>query len=194
MDNVDSFIDSFLNHGNRIYDPIKAHKYYEDHKKLLGRRSGSQLRSKKQKEGWAYVQARVHDLKKGELDSASANSKAINAQLQATGDERRKTLSEKIQALMDNITSDVKGQIDALPAGLSKEDRAAQVAAIRAKGQGDRASNKSLSQGERDQLSASLKSSVDDARANYKKARDSIAAKYEKTLQSEFDALRTNAR
>lgn len=74
MDRAQEFIDNFLSHddGSQFYDPVKAHEYYLKNRELKGRRSAGQLRGKKKKEAWAYVQSQVADKKKAEIKAASS--------------------------------------------------------------------------------------------------------------------------
>lgn len=193
MDEAEEFIQSFLNH-ERIYDPVKAHEYYERTKQLKGKRSTSKLRGKKKKEGWAYVQSRVRDMKKSELKGLGEKNKVETTQLRETGRSRREELSAKIKLILEGISSDVKTQIEALPKGLSKEDRAERVARIRATSNEEKDSNKSIRDSDREKLATDLKATLDGARTKYKTAREAVKAKYERKLDSEYEALRTGAR
>lgn len=190
---ADELIHSLLSHGDRIYDPVKAHEYYLRTRDLKGKRSVSALKSQKKKEGWAYVQDRVKDLKKSELKTASDTNKADVQRLRENGKQYRTALSEKIKALMGQITENVKGEIAALPSNLTKEERAIEVAKIRDKASGERASNKEARASERDKIANDLKGAVDGARAHYDQVKEAIKTKYEKKLQSEYDAIRTGA-
>lgn len=202
MSTATSWIQSFLKtagsdileHASEYYDPVKAHEYYERTKELKGRRSGSGLKSQKQKEGWSYTQSRVKEAKDTELDAASDSNKQAVEQLRANGEQRRKAISEKIKKLMEQISGNVEAEIAALPKGLSKADRAEKVKKIREKAGADRESERGKAGADREQVRSELKTSIATARDTYKKARDAIAAKYEEKLNTEYDAIRTSVR
>lgn len=178
MDNADAFVSSFLEHaGDQLYDPVKAHQYYEKTKQLTGRKKGKKTRA--QIEGWSYAQSQIRQGKKTELDSAATNAKAAFEQLRANADGRRKALSKKLETLSQIITGNVIKEIAALPVGLSKQTRALKVAQIYDKANKDRASGKLANHDEAKQLVTDLKTTVESARANYKKLREGIQAKYD---------------
>jgi hypothetical protein len=177
MDKIDALISSFLEHsGSQYYDPVKAHEYYMRTRQLKGRRSTTALKSQSQKEGWSYVQSRIKEDKKTELEAAKNTNKAAVEQLRAAGDQRRKELAAKIKSI-------IQSKIDAIPKSLGKHARAAEVAKLRA-----------ASKPEMDQLRTDIKATIESARASYKQARDDITKKFEAKLDSEFDAIRTNVR
>lgn len=195
MPDADAFIESFLAHaGSQYYDAAKAHEYYERTKELKGRQSTTNLKSQGQKEGWSYAKAKVGEAKKADLDTTAEANKGQLAQLRSNSAQRREAIATKIAALMDKITGDVQGAIDSLPQGLSKEQRAKRVAQIRKDSSNARSSGRAAGGAEREKVAADLKSGIDDAREAYKKARDQIKAKYDETLQTEYDAIRTNVR
>jgi hypothetical protein len=59
-DKVDAFIQDFLAHyTSEYYDPVKAREYYLRTRELKGRRSGSDLKSDKKKQAWAYAKEKI---------------------------------------------------------------------------------------------------------------------------------------
>lgn len=189
MGEAEVFIASILQH-DRIYDPVKAHDYYERTKHLVGRKP---FRGKKQ-EGWKYVQAVVADRKKADLKKLSMQNHTTSQALHEAAKIKRQELTDKIKALFQGLSGDVKSQIAALPAGLSKADHAAAVANIRNEANKSKDANRSIRDGDKTKLAADLKSSVDNARAQYQSAREGIKAKYDAVLQSEYDALKNGSR
>ena len=89
------------------YDPIKAHEYYEKHKKLKGRKGKHSTKgfSTRQKEQWAYAKDQLSQEHKEIGKSITEDSKAI-----------RKALSEKAK----NMVSQLRGKLK----GMSKQERA----------------------------------------------------------------------
>lgn len=183
------FVENFLEH--RIYDPVKAHEYYERTKQLKGR-NRKPLRGIK-KEGWAYVQSVVRDQKKEELKTLSEKNKANTEALRATAKSRRDEISAQIKNLLASVSADVKSKIDALPKNLSKEERAAQIAQIRAAGNNAKDTNRSARDVEREKLISDLKTTIDDARQQYNASKEAVKAKYETVLDREYEALATGS-
>lgn len=89
------------------YDPVKAHQYYEQHKKLKGRRGKHSTKgfSTRQKEQWAYAK-----------DQLSQEHKDINTGITEESKARRKELSEQAK----NMISQLRGRLK----GMSKQEKA----------------------------------------------------------------------
>ena len=85
------------------YDPIKAHEYYEKHKKLKGRSRSTKGWNQSQKEQWAYAKAQLAEQKK-----------AQNAELTEQKSERSKAISEAKKKQKEMLTKQAKAKIDAL--------------------------------------------------------------------------------
>lgn len=86
------------------YDPIKAHEYYEKHKKLKGRRSTRKF-TETQKAQWEYAK-----------DQLAQEHKEINTDIAEDAKEKRAQLSERAKS----VISALRNRLKALP----KEQRA----------------------------------------------------------------------
>lgn len=104
MDRAQEFIDNFLAHGSQFYDPAKAHEYYLKTRDLKGRRSAGQLKSKKKKEAWAYVQSQVAAKNKTDVKTASVAQTAKTKQIHATAQARQKELADKLKGIMHELS------------------------------------------------------------------------------------------
>lgn len=144
MGRGESFVTAMLIHEQTRYDPVKAHEYYLRTRELQGRRSTSDLKGAKKKEGWAYVKSKVQEERKQTLDAASESNKAAVAQLHEKAMAKREEISNKLKQIMEQVTkegtsareqidNEVKSKIAALPEapkGLNKQ-QAAEFAAKR---------------------------------------------------------------
>lgn len=64
-----------MSYANKYYDPVKAHEYYEKHKKLKGRTSTKGF-SQNQKEMAAYVKNQLNEEKKQKIQGISRMAKS----------------------------------------------------------------------------------------------------------------------
>lgn len=116
MDKVTEFINDILEHAGppqpRIYDPVKAHQYYLKTRELKGR-TGAGLKSKQQKEGWAYVKATVAEKKKNELQTLSFFNKLSMQKIRDDVAARRKELGAKIKSLDKNTSKEERTKLAA---------------------------------------------------------------------------------
>lgn len=84
------------------YDPIKAHEYYEKHKKLKGRRSTKGF-SQEQKELYSYGKDQINEAYKAKVKGLSEENK-----------EKLSKISEDAKAQKKRITAETKAQVDTL--------------------------------------------------------------------------------
>lgn len=120
------------------YDPVKAHEYYVKNRELKGRPKASDLKTDKQKEGFAYVQKQLSD-KTAAAGKMAAESR--NKEMQKLRDKAKQRNAEvmaKIKSVLDKISSDAKADLERIsneaqakinalppiPKGLSKEQTA----------------------------------------------------------------------
>lgn len=109
-------MDSLQHYSSPYYDPVKAHEYYEAHKKLKGRTSTAGLNEEGRKVA-SYVKSQITAEKKHRLE---ANTEDRKAQIQSKRDARdREVEAHKTQMnqKIDSLRSMLKG--------MSKEQRAA---------------------------------------------------------------------
>lgn len=92
------------------YDPIKAHEYYEKHKKLKGRHSTKGF-SQTQKEQWSYARHQLSeehkDINKGLTESQKENIAKVN--------EAKKAQKERLTKEAKAKINDIRNQIATLP-------------------------------------------------------------------------------
>ena len=62
-------------YASKYYDPVKAHEYYEKHKKLKGRQSTKGM-TNSQKEMAAYVKDKLSAEKKQKLESVTKKAQS----------------------------------------------------------------------------------------------------------------------
>lgn len=102
------------------YDPQKAHEYYEQHKKLKGKRSTKGF-SQSQKEQWDYAKAQINggykqastditeygkSARKQLSEAAKQKIEAIRAKMKGMSKEQKASLKEQIQGIRDALKSD----------------------------------------------------------------------------------------
>ena len=63
------------------YDPVKAHEYYEKHKKLKGRNRSTKGFSDTQKEQYAYAKDQLRENWQSERESITEDIKEQRAQM-----------------------------------------------------------------------------------------------------------------
>jgi alpha-galactosidase/6-phospho-beta-glucosidase family protein len=116
------------------YDPVKAHEYYEKHKKLKGRRSTKGF-SDTQKEQYAYAKDQLRENWQSERESITediskkraqmseqakakidAIRNAMKSAMENMSPEQKKAFKEKMNGLISSIRDDVKSA----KAGLTK--------------------------------------------------------------------------
>ena len=68
-------MDSLQHYSSPYYDPVKAHEYYEAHKKLKGRTSTAGLNEEGRKVA-SYVKKQITSEKKSRLDSNTQSRKS----------------------------------------------------------------------------------------------------------------------
>lgn len=83
------------------YDPVKAHEYYEAHKKLKGRHSTKGF-TDAQKEQFAYAKYMLGQEKK---ERNASNTAKINA----TKKQQREQLTSSAKAEIANLRAELKG-------------------------------------------------------------------------------------
>jgi len=117
MDKTTEFINSVfeLEHAvaPRIYDPVKAHEYYLRTRELKGKRSSSALKTKAQKEGFAYVKSVIGESRKADLKALSEKNKADMQALRDNVAARRKELSLKIKGLGKDASKAERAKLSA---------------------------------------------------------------------------------
>lgn len=158
------------------YDPVKAHEYYEKHKKLKGR----------SKKGWSDTQKEQYEYAKAQAkatydDSAdkikmiqSTNLKAINSAKQKQKEQIMKQLSAAISQLRERMKNMTPEQKEAFKEKLGSTIERLQGKAERQKARVDKSSTKEKE---------SIKKS---ASGDLKKAKET----YNKTIDEAYDKIK----
>lgn len=137
----------FQHYASEYYDPVKAHEYYMQHRKLKGRQT-SKL-SDEGKKVWDYTKSNITAEKKVKTEETkTAHEKQIEAHRQQA-DGVKKNITDQLKKLNDILTQRskskrertskaVQAEIDKInaekiPEGLSKEKRAKLAAEKKAK-------------------------------------------------------------
>lgn len=145
------------------YDPVKAHEYYEQHKKLKGRTSTKGF-SKSQKEQAFYVKAQLTEEKKAKNKDLAEKQ---NATAKAKREEFTNQCNEKVKALRDMLKGMSKEQKAAM-----KESISAQISSIK------------------ESFSAMKKSATAESTANKKAGREANQKDYSAKYQAALTKIR----
>lgn len=108
-------MDSLQHYSSPYYDPVKAHEYYEAHKKLKGRTSTAGLNEEGRKVA-SYVKSQITAEKKQRLEANTENRKA---QIQSKRDAR----DREVEAHKTQMNQKIDSLRDILK-GMTKEQRA----------------------------------------------------------------------
>jgi hypothetical protein len=116
------FINNFLSHyASEYYDPAKAREYYLRTRELKGRRSGSNLKTEKKKQAWAYAKDKI-TTEKEELLKETGNEFRQDFQILRTeASTKRKQLSEKLSLLLQKATEIRKSDADKISENQKRE-------------------------------------------------------------------------
>ena len=98
---------SFSGSGKADYDPVKAHEYYEKHKKLKGKRSTKGF-SQQQKEQFAYAKDQLRQQYKEDVSDISEGLRETKAQLAEAAKAQIQTIREAMKARMKNMSPEEK--------------------------------------------------------------------------------------
>lgn len=115
VDKATIFIESFLAHET-VYDPVKAHEYYLKNRELQGRRSGADLKTTRQKEGWAYTKATLGGMEQEEVDAASEEKRVAIEQIREAAQAIRKEIRDKLAQVLGQISEGKQSVVDQINA------------------------------------------------------------------------------
>ena len=105
--------DSLAHYASKYYDPVKAHEYYEEHKKLKGRRSTSTL-NEEGRQVWGYAKTQISNEKKAKSKSLSEDYKAKVQDYRASAKEAKERISAELKEKLTSITDSAQKQKVAL--------------------------------------------------------------------------------
>ena len=164
-------------YASPYYDPVKAHEYYEAHKKLKGRTSLAGL-NEKGKEAAKYVKDQLTTERKGKVkehkDLTDSNIKSKREETKSARERYNAQMKSKIESLRNSLKS------------MSKEQKAANRDRINSEIASLREENKA----EREKLSAALKEFSTGAREEHKTERNRLKDEYDEKYVSELDQIK----
>lgn len=195
--------DDVLQHySDPNYDPVKAHEYYIQNRKLKGRHSTKGM-SETQKEGWSYAQNQLKTKKTAALKKAQTDNTTRQAQLKAKADATRQQIENQI----DELVSTLQAQINAaagtnkIPASATPAQRAflerqnrALAGESSAKAKTRLAKARSDAQTKLASVGTQLQKALDDARASYAAQKKSITDKYNSDVDTEYNNIKSKVR
>lgn len=168
-----------IHYASPYYDPVKAHEYYEEHKKLKGRSSSAGLNDKG-KEAYRYVKEQLSQEKKSRIEKAKAtrDSEVQSASSQKKSESERETsaLSSKVNSLKERLSK------------MSKAQKAVHRDAINAEIDALRQQTARRKQ----QLAEQYAASRNSANSKYNSEKESANSDYQSKLQSELDSIKSD--
>lgn len=174
--------DEFLEHyASPYYDPVKAHEYYEEHKKLKGRRSVATLNDKG-REAAAYVKEQLANERKAKVATHKTETDSKVNRINSSKKSQIERHKVQMQSKIDKLKEQLKN--------MSKDDRKANrerfsniIAALREE-------NRSV----RERLSTNARSNVSSTRENHRDYKEKTKEEYDQKYIDELDALRSDSR
>ena len=105
-----------LHYASPYYDPVKAHEYYEQHKKLKGKRPSTAGLNDRGKEAARYVKERIQEERKAKVEKSKeerdSNVEARKEAKNAEVESHKSEMNARITSLRDRLKT------------MSKEDKA----------------------------------------------------------------------
>ena len=195
-------MEDYLKHyASPYYDPVKAHEYYEAHKKLKGRRSTKGL-NEKGLAAAAYVKKQLDDERDTKIEGESEQTKK---NIESSKEKTSKDIEQEQQvtsAMIEQHKNKMKSSIEALQNKLKRMDRISRAnnrEAIAAEIESLRLENDNMRNALRGQLktkTAALRKSgaeeVNSHRENFKKTRTDLTTEYEGKYLDELDKIKAD--
>lgn len=191
--------EKFLAHyASKYYDPVKAHQYYEEHKKLSDKAAKTALTSSKQREIFAVSQENIAKAKTAEATKLSTNSKARIEQLKTTAKQKADAIASTLDSLARQLKFDTKNvQLNTIPKNATPKQRAfleKQNNIIRARTakENNQKYRDASGQASRDRAKvvSDLSSAIQDARTSYSQAMTALNTKYVNITAKEKQNIR----
>lgn len=162
------------------YDPVKAHEYYEKHKKLKGRRSTKGF-SQSQKERFAFAKFQLGEDKKRQISEISEQRKALAAQVSQDIREKKEAATKQAAAQIEKIRSRLKALKGASPE--RKEQMRDMIA-------GAVASIRESTKQKREQLTGQGKAARQEISEAAKTAKQGVREEYEKKVDEAYNKIK----
>lgn len=89
-------------YSSKYYDPVKAHEYYEKHKKLKGRHSTKGM-TNTQKEMAAYVKSKLDSEKKQKLQGVTQKAQGQRAEVTAAAKAKREMFAKSCTNIISSL-------------------------------------------------------------------------------------------
>lgn len=187
--------DELKHYASPYYDPVKAHEYYEEHKKLKGRKSTAGLSD----EG-KYVKEQLSSEKKSKIEE---KSNTVKRQIESSKNQRDTKISSEKEAAQKQIAEHkerMQSQIDQIKTrmkttGLStaqKEAMKADIAKLREENSEERAKVQLMYKTTAADLRENHKESVSRLRAELKTFKSDIKTEYDTKYEDELDKIKAN--
>ena len=193
--------EELYHYASPYYDPVKAHEYYEAHKKLKGRRSSAKL-TDEGKEKWDYVRNQISEQKKSEIKEAQEEKSAVIKAHRAAAKSAQKRISTRLKRLKKVLAQRAKRELEqirsetASPNARSKSEERENLAKRNSAVSKSQSSihNESESAStsaaiERKRIGENLKSVCEATREAYKSWKSQTDSKYETVYQQEYDKI-----
>ena len=198
----DEYSPELLHYASPYYDPVKAHEYYEEHKKLKGKRSTAGLNDKG-KEAAKYVKDQLTSERKKKVDEHKEyTDSSIETVRNETTSEIEKN-REDTQQKIDSYKSQMQSKIDRLSATLksmSKEERAlksdsikAMIADLREDNKAQREELMSDYKSFRDESRAEQKTEVSGYREDHKTEKARLKTEYDEKYEAELEKIKSSS-
>ena len=172
-----------IHYASPYYDPVKAHEYYEEHKKLKGRKSTAGLNDSG-KEAAKYVKKQIDDEKNRLIEKAKVvktnDTNSAKSYKDSSVESRKNIKDAQIEqkknakdSTIENNKREMNIRIDSLRnqlKNMSKQDRAAHREQIQGKISELRDKNKEM----RAQLTEQFKADKEGINSSYKSDREKI--------------------
>lgn len=182
LDDLEEYVneDNELRHyASPYYDPVKAHEYYEAHKKLKGRTSLSGL-NEKGREAARYVK---NELTTERKQKVSAHKEQTNSRIEQKRNET-KSARERFKTQMQSKIDRLKRSLE----GLSREAKAE----LRGQVNDEIKSLREENRKEREELSMALRSFTAGARSEHKTESNKLREEYNSKYIDELDRMKND--
>lgn len=170
-----------IHYASEYYDPVKAHEYYEEHKKLKGRKSTSEL-NEEGKYAAEYVKERINAERDKALELEAHNKERKIESAQATKDNSIENYSRSANAAITRLQSRLKKMTKAEKAR-NYETISNEIAKLREDNKMKKAA-----------FQERFKTDKSDIQGSYKKNVESLRTKYNDLYLDELDKIKSEAK
>lgn len=195
------YTDYLKHYASEYYDPVKAHEYYEAHKKLKGRRSTKGLNDK----GLAaasYVKKQLDDERDSKINTETENTKRniestkertandIENEQQVTSQmvEQHK---QKMQSSIEQLQNKLK-RMNRVDKARNKEAITAEIESLRAENANMRNTLYGQLKTKKAELRKSSSEEIGSHKENLKKTKENLNTEYESKYLDELDKIKAD--